>query len=241
MAPRCKFDNQATQLLTAFLSHYNHNVTRIASPTYTAVLTLSKNVRHLSSIHAKTVARCGSLSQTRLLSSGSGHAKPTLRSLEKSESRRSSDSKKEVENSKSSPSSKVSNLEEGQQRRKRPAWAIYKEALKKKFPEGWNPRKKVSPDAMEGIRALHAQYPEECTREVLANQFKISQEAVRRILKAKPSRVSEAQAVGVRERWAKRHDQIWDNMTQLGLRPPRQRSRSADDNTFTVPSFERSA
>ena len=241
MTPRCRFDNHATQLLTTLLSHYNHNITRFASPTTTAILTLSRNVRHLPSSHSKTVPKCRSFSQNRPLSSGGGHAKPASRSLASSESRRSKDSKTEAENRTPRLSSKVSNVEEGQQQRKLPDWAVYKEALKRKFPEGWNPRKKVSPDAMEGIRALHAQYPEECTRKVLADQFKISQEAVRRILKAKPSRFSESQAVEVRERWAKRHDQIWDNMTQLGLRPPRQRNRSADDNTFTVPSFDRSA
>ncbi|MCV5164004.1 hypothetical protein OFB65_27020, partial [Escherichia coli] len=38
-----------------------------------------------------------------------------------------------------------------------------KNALKEKFPEGWKPLKKLSPDALEGIRALHKQFPEEYT------------------------------------------------------------------------------
>lgn len=33
-------------------------------------------------------------------------------------------------------------------------WRARKIALKKKYPEGWNPTKKISPDAMEGIRIL---------------------------------------------------------------------------------------
>ena len=123
--------------------------------------------------------------------------------------------------------------------RKLPPWLEYKNALKRKFPEGWNPRKKISPDAMEGMRALHQQYPEECTREVLAAQFKISQEAVRRILKAKPRHVN-LQAMQ-RERWAKRHDQIWDNMSQLGLRPKRTKDQPTDEKTFTMPVMKRDA
>lgn len=123
--------------------------------------------------------------------------------------------------------------------RKHEPWFVYKQALKKKFPEGWNPRKKISPDAMEGMRALNAQYPEECTREVLANQFKISQEAVRRILRSKPK--PEAMQARQRTRWAKRHDQIWDNFSELGLRPKRNKDRSADENTFEQPTLGQSA
>lgn len=36
-------------------------------------------------------------------------------------------------------------------------WAARKIALKRKFPEGWRPGKRLSPDAMEGIRILHRQ------------------------------------------------------------------------------------
>lgn len=36
-------------------------------------------------------------------------------------------------------------------------WAVRKIALKQRFPEGWKPRKRLSPDAMEGIRILHKQ------------------------------------------------------------------------------------
>jgi hypothetical protein len=36
-------------------------------------------------------------------------------------------------------------------------WATRKIALKRKFPEGWQPTRKLSPDAMEGIRTLQRQ------------------------------------------------------------------------------------
>ncbi|PYH78009.1 hypothetical protein BO82DRAFT_249753, partial [Aspergillus uvarum CBS 121591] len=57
--------------------------------------------------------------------------------------------------------------------------------LKEKFKEGWNPPKKLSPDAIEGIRHLHQVAPEQFTTPVLAEQFKVSPEAIRRILKSK--------------------------------------------------------
>lgn len=37
------------------------------------------------------------------------------------------------------------------------SWAVRKLVLKQKFPEGWKPGKRLSPDAMEGIRILHKQ------------------------------------------------------------------------------------
>lgn len=41
--------------------------------------------------------------------------------------------------------------------RKLEDWAARKLALKQKYPEGWKPAKRLSPDAMEGIRILHRQ------------------------------------------------------------------------------------
>jgi hypothetical protein len=57
--------------------------------------------------------------------------------------------------------------------------------MKEKFPDGWAPPRKVSRDAMDGLRQLRALDPETFTTEVLAERFKISPEAVRRILKSK--------------------------------------------------------
>jgi hypothetical protein len=36
-------------------------------------------------------------------------------------------------------------------------WAAHKNTLWKRFPYGWRPDRKVSPEAMEGIRTLHRQ------------------------------------------------------------------------------------
>lgn len=101
---------------------------------------------------------------------------------------------------------------------KREPWQIQKEALQKKFKEGWHPRKKLSPDTLDTIRHLHATKPEEWTTPALAAQFKVSPESIRRILKSRWTPTSEERQKR-QERWQKRHDRIWSHMEQLGLRP----------------------
>jgi hypothetical protein len=109
-------------------------------------------------------------------------------------------------------------------------WQVQKEALEKKFgDEGWNPRKKLSPDAMDGIRALHEQDPERWSTPVLAEHFKVSPEAIRRILKSKWKPKDEEEAQKRKERWARRHDRIWDHQAELGLRPKREKDRDVED------------
>lgn len=61
----------------------------------------------------------------------------------------------------------------------------HREALQKLFPTGWSPPKKLSRQAMDGLRQLHRFDPDMFTTPVLADKFKISPEAVRRILKSK--------------------------------------------------------
>jgi hypothetical protein len=104
--------------------------------------------------------------------------------------------------------------------RKPEVWAVQKEALRAKFPEGWNPRKKLSPDAMTGIRALHKQFPDEYSSEVLAKRFEVSPEAIRRILRSKwqPSAEEEESR---QERWFNRGKQVWERWAELGKKPPR--------------------
>lgn len=99
-------------------------------------------------------------------------------------------------------------------------WQLDKAALKEKFPEGWKPLKKLSPDALAGIRALHAQSPEQYTTEVLASSFKISPEAIRRILKSKwaPSADEEMDR---QRRWLTRGKSIYTRHAELGQKPPK--------------------
>ncbi len=108
------------------------------------------------------------------------------------------------------------------QHRERPAWQIQKEALKEKFGgQTWSPRKKLSPDAMEGVRQLHASQPDKFTTPVLAEHFKVSPEAVRRILKSN-WRPSETEDEERRQRWEKRGERIWTNLVEMGVKPPKQ-------------------
>ncbi|MCJ1232988.1 Required for respiratory growth protein 9 mitochondrial [Varicellaria rhodocarpa] len=105
--------------------------------------------------------------------------------------------------------------------RHREQWQVQKHALKEKFgTQGWMPRKRLSPDALEGIRALHSQHPEKYSTPVLAEQFKVSPEAIRRILRSKwrPTEEEEADRL---KRWDKRGESIWSQMVEVGVKPPK--------------------
>ncbi|XDG03399.1 hypothetical protein ABKA04_003014 [Annulohypoxylon sp. FPYF3050] len=99
-------------------------------------------------------------------------------------------------------------------------WKIQKEALKEKFPEGWKPRKRLSPDALDGIRALNAQFPDHFTTEELAAKFEVSPEAIRRILRSNWTPSAEEEEDRLR-RWFSRGKNIWTQMAAIGRKPPR--------------------
>ncbi|KAJ7037938.1 hypothetical protein C8F04DRAFT_385643 [Mycena alexandri] len=65
------------------------------------------------------------------------------------------------------------------------AWQAHRASLKEAFPDGWNPPRKLSREAMDGLRQLHRVDPETFTTPVLAERFRISPEGVRRILKSR--------------------------------------------------------
>jgi hypothetical protein len=98
-------------------------------------------------------------------------------------------------------------------------WQTQKAALVKKFPGGWNPRKRLSPDALAGIRAIHSQFPEQYTTRVIAEKFEVSPEAVRRILKSNWTPKDEEES-DRRRRWFSRGQKMWDRYAELGLKPP---------------------
>ncbi|EMR10625.1 hypothetical protein PNEG_01328 [Pneumocystis murina B123] len=89
-----------------------------------------------------------------------------------------------------------------------PQWKKQKIALKEKFPEGWNPFKKLSPDTLNQIRTLRQQNPK-YTASVLSEMYKVSPEAIRRILKSKwqPSFKEYADRFA---RWKKRKNRLKD-------------------------------
>ena len=123
----------------------------------------------------------------------------------------------------------------------RESWQTQKKSLSMKFPEGWAPRKKLSPDALEGIRELHATDPITFDTPTLANRFEVSPEAIRRILKSK-WRPNEEEEDDRKRRWEKRGQNIWSHMSDIGLRPPRKSRRGqqiADTSRNRVPSAVR--
>lgn len=107
-----------------------------------------------------------------------------------------------------------------QQPKQKEPWMAQKSALTKKFPEGWNPRKKLSPDALVGIRMLHQQFPDEYPTEVLAAKFEVSAEAIRRILRSKWMPDAE-QEEARQARWFERGKKVWTHWAALGKKPPR--------------------
>lgn len=118
------------------------------------------------------------------------------------------------------PSEQERERSEGRPRENMPIWAVQKQALKEKFPEGWQPRKRLSPDAMAGIKELHKQFPELYTTQALSEKFEVPAEAIRRILRSKwePS-VEEEEAR--QARWFRRGQAVWSRWAELGIKPPK--------------------
>jgi hypothetical protein len=103
----------------------------------------------------------------------------------------------------------------------REPWQAQKAALAAKLnAEPWSPRKRLSPDCLAGIRALHAQYPTKYTTPVLAAQFQVSPEAIRRILKSKWVPKDEEREKRM-ERWERRGEKIWERLVEVGVRAPK--------------------
>ncbi len=103
----------------------------------------------------------------------------------------------------------------------RPTWQTQKRALRAKFPEGWRPRRRLSPDAIEGIRALHQQLPDVYTTPVLASHFAVSPEAIRRILKSRWRARTTEEEEARQARWYARGRQVWARWAALGRKPPK--------------------
>ncbi|KAH8705687.1 hypothetical protein BGW36DRAFT_368014 [Talaromyces proteolyticus] len=122
------------------------------------------------------------------------------------------------------------NTDEAQSRKLKPKdWQIQKAALEEKFQEGWRPLKKLSPDTLDTIRHLHSTKPDEWTTPALAEHYKVSPEAIRRILKSR-WQPSEETRNKRQENWRKRHDRIWSQMEEIGLRRPRTSMRDVPDD-----------
>ncbi|PPQ80541.1 hypothetical protein CVT25_001576 [Psilocybe cyanescens] len=80
-------------------------------------------------------------------------------------------------------------------------YKAHRETMRKAFPEGWAPPRKLSREAMDAVRQLNRVQPETFTTAILADKFKISPEAVRRILKSKWEPTAEKRTqLAIRER-----------------------------------------
>lgn len=62
---------------------------------------------------------------------------------------------------------------------------LHRERMKNSFPKGWSPPHKLSRQAMDGLRVLHMHDPETFSTPMLAERFRVSPEAVRRILRSR--------------------------------------------------------
>jgi len=87
-------------------------------------------------------------------------------------------------------------------------WKIQKAALQKKFGRGWAPRKRLSLKAIDWMKELHSSVPELST-EKLSEIFKVSPEAIRRILKSKRTRSPEEEQ-DQECRWLRRRENVWE-------------------------------
>jgi hypothetical protein len=92
----------------------------------------------------------------------------------------------------------------------------HKLTIKKRFPEGWSPPKKLSRDAMDGLRELHRFDPQTFTTPLLASKFRISPEAVARVLKSKwqPTREQRIRLVQ-RERRTREERIRWNRLEEI--------------------------
>lgn len=94
--------------------------------------------------------------------------------------------------------------------RKIDRWRIEKGKMQRKLAgQEWKPLHRLSPTAIDGIRMLHSQHPEDYPTGKLAELFKVSPEAIRRILKSKWRPNAEEMADRLR-RWDNRRQSIWE-------------------------------
>ncbi|KAI5855792.1 hypothetical protein BZA05DRAFT_389667 [Tricharina praecox] len=96
------------------------------------------------------------------------------------------------------------------------AWRVQKAALAAKFgATGWSPLKKLSPEAIDGIRSLHDHHPDMFRTPELAKLFEVSPEAIRRVLRSKWRPTADEQMDRM-ERWERRGRAIFNTKVDLG-------------------------
>ncbi|SCU98387.1 LAMI_0F14400g1_1 [Lachancea mirantina] len=94
-----------------------------------------------------------------------------------------------------------------------PEWKRQKFALKEKLGnQEWKPLKKLSREQMESVRLLKRQFPDMSAKQ-LGDQYKVSPEVIRRILKS-TWEPTEEEMVDIQARWKRRGERMNDMMEQ---------------------------
>lgn len=74
---------------------------------------------------------------------------------------------------------------EAGERKDKEMWMRHAERIRSKYPDGWQPKNKLSRGAMIGIKELHGFDNQEFSVNNLSKKFKRSPESIRRVLKSK--------------------------------------------------------
>jgi len=118
-------------------------------------------------------------------------------------------------------------------------YKMHRETIRKEFPEGWAPPRKLSREAMDAVRQLHRLDPEKFNTPMIADKFKISPEAVRRILKSKwePSTERRA-ALAIKQRKQREEIMLERRQKEISetqnLRALRKSLRNKDDHDWDM-------
>ncbi|KAG8895058.1 Required for respiratory growth protein 9 mitochondrial [Tulasnella sp. 403] len=118
-------------------------------------------------------------------------------------------------------------------------FSAHREAMKRRFPDGWNPKRKLSRDVMDQLRAMHRQDPETHSTENLANQFKVSPEAVRRILRSRWAPNEERMGELLRKEAEKKDDRLAHfKMLRERRKAARERQNKSQFGTHKPPAVQ---
>ncbi|OAQ27352.1 hypothetical protein K457DRAFT_632430 [Linnemannia elongata AG-77] len=114
-----------------------------------------------------------------------------------------------------------------------PLWKKHREAIKAKTAgQAWNPQRKLTRQAMEEVRYLRKQFPEEWTTAKLADHFNVAGESIAKILRThyQPTPERAAQQDEVRQR--RRKENIFADIERI---------RAERQATWTAHKTERKA
>ncbi|KAG0263698.1 Required for respiratory growth protein 9 mitochondrial [Mortierella polycephala] len=123
-----------------------------------------------------------------------------------------------------------------------PLWKKHKEAIKKKLlGKTWNPKRKITRQAMEEVRYLRKQFPEEWTTGKLALHYNVTGEDIAKILRTNFQPPSERAAEQDRIREQARKQNIKANLErQKAERDAEYRRRKAERQAAYEAELERS-